>query len=118
MHVPAPLSLYCPTLHGTAVAFDAPAGQAYPGAHSPLHWLVVAPPEVLNVPGGHGEHTAAPPTLYVPTAHGAVHRELDIPDETPNTPAGHAVHVDAPDSEYWPGAQGNGWGWTDPAGHQ
>ncbi len=39
---PAPPVLYCPTGQMVAVALVDPAGHAYPGAHAPLHALVVS----------------------------------------------------------------------------
>ena len=71
VHDPAPPALYVPLPHLTAVALVEPAGQAYPGAHTPLQLLLDSPVAAPYTPAGHDMHTLAPGTsLYCPTGHG------------------------------------------------
>ncbi len=52
-HTPAPLSLYLPGGHCTAVALVDPAGHEYPAVQLPLHWVVFNPLVAPNLPAGH-----------------------------------------------------------------
>jgi hypothetical protein len=71
-----------------------PAGQAYPGVHSPEHAAVVRPGVEPKVPPGQSTHAAAPASEYRPTVHRVAVALMD--------PAGQAypgvhvpVHVDS-----------------------
>jgi hypothetical protein len=89
LHNPAPLKLYWPTTHITAVAFVDPATQACPALQLPLHPALDRPAVAPYVPAGHGAvqeadaragvapyrpalqfvHTPDPATLYLPVGH-------------------------------------------------
>ena len=68
VHDPAPLKLYVPTAHITAVAVVDPSAHAYPAEHSPEHDESVKPVLFPNMPAAHGTHTRETST-YSPTPH-------------------------------------------------
>jgi hypothetical protein len=128
LHTLAPLRLYLPTPHNSAVALVDPAAHAYPAVHGPVHVAVVEPDDDPYSPAGHVVHTPAPPTLYVPAphsttvalvdpaghaypaAHAPSQAEDTAPALEPNRPAGqgpvHATDVTAAESPYRPAAHG------------
>ena len=107
VHTPAPLVLYVPAGHGTAVELLEPAGQTKPAAQGPSHWSEIAPALAPNRPGAQGPAqtpTAVPVVLaYRPGAQ-AVHTDAPA---TLNLPTGHtvAVLVVDPGPHAYPGLQ-------------
>jgi hypothetical protein len=66
----APLELYWPAAHITALLLVDPAGHVYPVLQLPEHAGVDSPGIDPKVPGGHCVHPpTAPPTLYSPAGH-------------------------------------------------
>ena len=101
LHNPAPLKLYWPTPHITAVAFVDPATQACPALQLPLHPALDRP-------------AVAP---YVPAGHGAVQEADARAGVAPYRPALQFVHTPDPLMLYLPTGQGDAVGDVEPAGH-
>ena len=76
----APVTLYVPAAHITAVSLTLPAGHAKPAVQVPLHTADVSP---VVLP-------------YLPPGHGAVHAADDSAVAAPYTPALQLVQVTAP----------------------
>lgn len=123
VQAPDPAPEYVPAGHRDAVAFMAPAGHAYPGAHAPLQVADVWPVVLPNRPAGHALHALAaveenvpagqmdPVALVVPAAHAypaghsPVQLEFVRPLVSPKRPGAHMLHTEAPAAAYVPGAQ-------------
>ena len=86
LHTPAPLKLYCPAGHTTAVAFVDPATHAYPALQLPLHPALDRPPT----------------KPYRPAGQGPLHAAVVNADVKPNKPATQSVQNPAPAMEYLP----------------
>ena len=69
VQLPAPLELYCPTAHITAVALVDPAGHAYPALHAPSHSDHDDPALPPYSPAGQFVQDPAEACEYVPAAH-------------------------------------------------
>ena len=95
-HTLAPVKLYCPALHCTAVAFVDPAGHAYPATHVPLQLLFVSAATLPNTPGGHATQLVDPDVLYDPTGHGPLQFAFDSPLLLPTYPALQFMHTLSP----------------------
>ena len=66
VQVPAPLKLYVPAGHTTAVALTDAAGHAYPAVQGPLHAADGRPAVDPYTPAGQSVHTTAPAIEYRP----------------------------------------------------
>jgi hypothetical protein len=93
VQVPAPLKLYWPAGHKTAVALVLPAGQAYPAVHdTPEHVGAVRPVELPYCPALHGPEQRAEtkPAIapYVP----AGRKETVIQKKTKKEPSSRTTH--------------------------
>ncbi len=104
VHVPAPLALYVPRGHCTAVPLVDPAGHAYPAVHVPLHIDDDdRPVSLAHFPAAHRVQLVLPVALvYCPGLHGTQPLE---PAAALKVPAAQEGQVDVPPALYLPAEQ-------------
>jgi hypothetical protein len=103
VHAPAPLKEYFPARHSVAVAFEDPAGHAYPAVHEPVQLDVVRADVAPYTPAGQTTQLLAPTNEYLPGGHATTEPLVEpggqmYPAE--HTPEHVAVVAPEPDPKY------------------